>query len=47
MKEKGARGVANRNRGFVLRFCLVANVIVLEAVVLELNGQAVLRKRNG
>ena len=45
-KMGGAKKEANRNGGFMLRLRLVANVIVLEAVVVKLNGQAVLRTMN-
>lgn len=45
-KKGGAEKEANRDGGFMLRLCLVANVIVLQAVVVKLNGQAVLRTMN-
>jgi hypothetical protein len=47
-QHRGNEGVdAYSNSAFVIRFCLVANVIILEAVVLQLNSQAVLRGRDG
>ena len=46
-QRRGANGDANRHGGFNVCICLVADVVVLQAIVAQLRAQAVLRGGRG
>ena len=46
-QRRGANGDANRHGGFDVCVCLVADVVVLQAIVAQLRAQAVLRVGRG